>query len=544
MEKTEKLLNEIDLSKFSLIYPDEQSQTNHYEGKEAPIIDMFVLEELGLLEVFNLKNSDLDEYFTTNPKVIEHRMAVFSDMLEFPQISITLNKLIPILTDIMELRRLEADFGDNTESYLESITEIELYIASISTLHEGFSEIADKVKSEAFKTLAKRINDLVCSEYYSELNTKLSELTNRVRDIKSVTIGVNLDAQLRPSSAGVLSINPESFRSGDVLDKILRLNFKDDEYTCIANLIPFSKKQSENQRTALSLAFNSAINDVYKQSLRSWKKIVQSFVLENTDFLLNLMPEIEFLVKGTNLMRTLKEKGLTLCKPEIVTDKNIFVANEIYNPCVALKVDDEIITNDVEFKDDIMIFVLTGPNRGGKSVITCAIGLAQAMLQLGMFIPATSATISIADGIYTHFPTGADDTIDKGRLGEECARLRDIFEDVTHDSLVLLDESLSSTGSYEASYIAAEVLAGFSRIGCRCLFSTHLHELAAEIDNINARTAPDGGTKIDSLVAGIEDGKRSFKIYRMKPDGKSYARDIADKYGLSYENIVSTALNH
>ena len=543
MEKTEKLLNEIDLSKFSLIYPDEESQTNHYEGKEAPIIDMFVLEELGLLEVFNLKNSDLDEYFTTNPRVIEHRMAVFSDMLEFPQISVTLNRLIPILTDIMELRRLEADFGDNTESYLESITEIELYIASISTLHDGFADIGDKVKSDAFKALAKRINDLVCSEYYSELNAKLSELTNRVRDIKSVTIGVNLDAQLRPSSAGVLSINPESFRSGDVLDKILRLNFKDDEYTCIANLVPFNKKQSENQRTALSLAFNSAINDVYKQSLRSWKKIVQSFVLENTDFLLNLMPEIEFLVKGTNLLRALKEKGLTLCKPEIVTDKNVFVANEIYNPCVALKVDDEIITNDIEFKNDIMIFVLTGPNRGGKSVITCAIGLAQAMLQLGMFVPASSAEISIADGIYTHFPTGADDTIDKGRLGEECARLRDIFEDVTRDSLVLLDESLSSTGSYEASYIAAEVLAGFSRIGCRCLFSTHLHELAAEIDNINARTAADGGTKIDSLVAGIEDGKRSFKIYRMKPDGKSYARDIADKYGLSYENIVATALD-
>lgn len=543
MEKTEKLLNEIDLSKFSLIYPDEQSQIDHYEGKDKPVLDMFVLEELGLLEVFNLKSSDLDEYFTTNPKVIEHRMAVFADMLEYPQISTTLNKLIPILTDIMELRRLEADFGDNTESYLESITEIELYISSISTLHSGLAEIKDKVESDAFKILSKRIDDLVCSEYYAELNAKLSELTNRVRDIKSVTIGVNLDAQLRPSSAGVLSINPESFRSGDVLDKILRLNFKDDEYTCIANLVPFSKKQSENQRTALSLAFNSAINDVYKQSLRSWKKIVQSFVLENTDFLLNLLPEIEFLVKGTTLLKSLKNRGLELCTPEIYTDRNIFVANELYNPCVALKVDDEIIANDVEFKDDVMIFVLTGPNRGGKSVITCAIGLAQAMLQLGMFVPAHSAQISIADGIYTHFPTGADDTIDKGRLGEECARLRDIFEMVTRDSLVLLDESLSSTGSYEASYIAGEVLAGFSRIGCRCLFSTHLHELAAEIDNINARTAADGGTKIDSLVAGIEDGKRSFKIYRMKPDGKSYARDIADKYGLSYENIVATALS-
>ncbi|MBR4013858.1 MAG: DNA mismatch repair protein, partial [Clostridia bacterium] len=188
-------------------------------------------------------------------------------------------------------------------------------------------------------------------------------------------------------------------------------------------------------------------------------------------------------------------------------------------------------------------YVLTGPNRGGKSVITCAIGLSQALMQLGMFVPAKAATISIADAIFTHFPTGADDTIDKGRLGEECARLRDIFEAVTSKSLVLLDESLSSTGSFEASYIAAEVLAGLSRVGCRCLFSTHLHELAAEIDNINARTRADGGCAIDTLVAGIAEGKRSFKIYRQKPDGKSYARDIADKYGLSYENIVSRLVN-
>ena len=152
--------------------------------------------------------------------------------------------------------------------------------------------------------------------------------------------------------------------------------------------------------------------------------------------------------------------------------------------------------------------------------------------------PAKKARISVADAIFTHFPTGADDTIDKGRLGEECARLVEIFSAITKNSLVLLDESLSSTGSYEASYIASEVLAGLSVIGCRTLFSTHLHELAAEIDNINEKTKAKGGSLIDTLVAGIEEGKRSFKIVRAKPDGKSYARDIADKYGLSYENIL------
>ena len=77
-----------------------------------------------------------------------------------------------------------------------------------------------------------------------------------------------------------------------------------------------------------------------------------------------------------------------------------------------------------------------------------------------------------------------------------------------------------------------------SRARCRCLFSTHLHELCAEIDSINARTAEFGGGRIDTLVAGIEEGRRSFKIKRAKPDGKSYARDIAAKYGLSYENII------
>jgi DNA mismatch repair ATPase MutS len=105
--------------------------------------------------------------------------------------------------------------------------------------------------------------------------------------------------------------------------------------------------------------------------------------------------------------------------------------------------------------------------------------------------------------------------------------------------MILLDESLSSTGAYEASYIASEILTAFAARRCRGIFSTHLHELAAELDNIAERTKERGGAAIDTLVAGIEqEGKRSFKIHRAKPDGKSYARDIAGRYGLTYENIV------
>ena len=529
----------MDFTEFSLIYPDETSRKRHDSGESVPDIDLFTLQELGMLEALSLKNSDLSSFFTTDPAVMKYRIATFDDMMRCEELTMMLNRLVPVLNDIMELRRLEADSGDPND-YLSSITEIELYVSSVDILHTALTKVKSEVHSPAFTALTELVTKLAESDYYRELNQKLSELTQRVREIKSVTIGVNLDAQLRPSLAGVLSINPESFKSGDVLDKILRLNFKNDAYTCIANLVPFGKKQSDNQKMALSLAFNSAINDVYKSSLRSWKKIVQTYVLENTEFLLNLMPEFEFLVRGTQMLKRLRDKGCALSIPDIrPMEERAFSATALYNPCVALKIEDEIVPNDIVFDENATVYVLTGPNRGGKSVITCAVGLAQVMLQLGMYIPAEQAVISPVDGIYTHFPTGAEDTIDKGRLGEECARLGEIFDCVTACSLVLLDESLSSTGSYEASYIAAEVISGFAHIGCRCLFSTHLHELAAEIEELNRKSLASGGAAIDTLVAGMEtEGKRSFRIIRAKPDGKSYARDIAESYGLTYERIL------
>ena len=168
-------------------------------------------------------------------------------------------------------------------------------------------------------------------------------------------------------------------------------------------------------------------------------------------------------------------------------------------------------------------------------------GASQAMCQLGLPVPATEAVISPVDAIFTHFPEGADDTIDKGRLGEECQRLKEIFDEVTENSMILLDESLSSTGAYEAAYIASEILTSFAVVRCRGIFSTHLHELAANVGEINERSRAEGGVQIDTLVAGIEEGMRSFRIHRTKPDGKSYARDIANKYGLSFDTLIEGA---
>lgn len=530
----------LDTSDISLLYPDADTLRRHMLGEENARLSHITTEQLELDYLMDLKTCDFGSFYTCDPEVILYRQDTFGDMIENPELSHILLKMIPLLNDITELRRMSSDSAASTEAYLYSITEVELYTSLLDLLRDNLIPLAPKFKSTAFRRFAERINTLTGSEYYKNLNDQLKELTSRVREIKSVTIGVNFDSQLRASRAGVLSINNEYFKSGELLDKMLRLDFKNDEMTCIAPLIPFKKGQSDNQQNALANAFNGAINDVFRQSIRSWKKVIQHYVLENTDFLIRLMPEIEFVTKATELLMRLKERGCPLCHPVIKPmSEKAFDAKGLCNPIVAMKLDAPVVPNDFKFDEDGMIYVLTGPNRGGKSVITCAVGIAFVMAQLGLPVCADSCVISPCDEIFTHFPTGSEDTIDKGRLGEECSRLSAIFEEVTEDSLVLCDESLSSTGSFEAAYIASEVLQGFSMARCRGIFSTHLHDLAASVDSINASCIPNGGVKIDNLVAAIEKGSRSFKILREKPDGKSYARDIAEKYGLSLDKIMT-----
>ena len=525
---------------ISLLYPTEKSRSFHAEAANLPKFSEDVCYELGLEEIFNLKNASLSDFFTTDPEVIAYRQAALEDMRRIPELAESLGAVRPILDDINELRRLDAAGNSSGDSYLYSITEIELYVSCIDTLRDGFAGVRDKIKSPAFIALADFALELAGSEYYAELNRRLESLASRVREVRSITVGVNLDRELRPTSAGVISINSEQFKSGKVLDKILRFSFKNDAFTSIAELSPFGKGQSENRQEALIGAFNSAIEEVFRSSVRGWRNIVGDYVIENTDFLLRLLPEIEFISRAAELVDKLSShEGCAVCVPEIApASERAFSAKELYNPRVALAIDDEIVTNDFEFDDNARIYVLTGPNRGGKSVITVAIGAAQALFQLGLPVPASSARISPVDAVFTHFPEGADDTIDKGRLGEECSRLKEIFDSVTPGSMILLDESLSSTGSYEASYIASEILSAFAVMGCRGIFCTHLHELAASIGEINERSDKLGGVSIDTLVAGIEEGKRSFKIHRAKPDGKSYARDIAAKYGLTFDALM------
>lgn len=230
-----------------------------------------------------------------------------------------------------------------------------------------------------------------------------------------------------------------------------------------------------------------------------------------------------------------------MCRPQIAPmEEKCCTLKDTYNPMVAINVKDaQIVFNDFEFDENGRFYIITGPNHGGKSVFLYNIGMVQALFQLGMFVPARSAVISPVTNIFTHFPASDENNYGKGRLESECERLGEILDRITEDSLILMDEAFSSTSGTEAGYIASEVIMALGVIGVRGLFVTHIHDLPMKVAEFNAH--PDNRGKIDNLAAQMldrENGTRSYKIVRMTPDGLSYAKDIAEKYGLRLDAII------
>ena len=106
----------------------------------------------------------------------------------------------------------------------------------------------------------------------------------------------------------------------------------------------------------------------------------------------------------------------------------------------------------------------------------------------------------------------------------------------TRDSMFLLNESFSTTSFEEGVYIAHDAVRALRDLGARTIYNTHLHKLAMEIEEINAEG--NGDSLVSSLVAEAKEGKRSYRVRVGKPDGLSYARDIAMKYGVTYEQLM------
>jgi DNA mismatch repair ATPase MutS len=156
----------------------------------------------------------------------------------------------------------------------------------------------------------------------------------------------------------------------------------------------------------------------------------------------------------------------------------------------------------------------------------------QLLAQTGLFVYAEQAEISPCDCIYFHFPQEEKAGINTSRFTEECKEFARTTEKVTKYSLVLMNESLSSTNIYDSLVIGEELLRIFADVGCRLVFATHILELAELPEKLNSPTLM---SNLASLTAQCDEkGVPTYRITPGKPDRSRNARYIFEKYGISY----------
>ncbi len=194
----------------------------------------------------------------------------------------------------------------------------------------------------------------------------------------------------------------------------------------------------------------------------------------------------------------------------------------LYDVCLALTVDDDIVGNRVD-ADGRDLVVITGANQGGKTTFLRSVGVAQLMMQCGMFVPAESYCADPCTGIFTHYRREEDVTMERGKLDEELMRMNDIVEDARPGALVLFNESFAATNEREGSEIARQVVSGLIDSGVRVFFVTHLYEFARHVK------ATDDGHALFLRAERRSDGTRTFRMIEGSPQATSHGMDLYER---------------
>ena len=182
--------------------------------------------------------------------------------------------------------------------------------------------------------------------------------------------------------------------------------------------------RDEGGARALSELADRGIDQVADAFARSTDHIVSFFMM--------LRGELGFYMGCLNLHDHLTEKKVIVCLPQpFNSNTRLFRFKGLYDPCLALKMSIPPVSNDGEFPTSNLVMI-TGANQGGKSTFLRGLGVAQLMMQAGMFVPAGTLCAPLCEGIFTHYKRDGDTTMRSGKFDEELVRMSELLDEFTH----------------------------------------------------------------------------------------------------------------
>ena len=378
-----------------------------------------------------------------------------------------------------------------------SVEVMEMSAGKLRRLRAIADQHAGSFSSEGFRTMFLMLQRELDDQYFALIRQHLKQLKFAQGTLISARLGEGnkgTEYVLRQPNQPQGNWFQRMFASGSP-DFTFRLHPRD-----------------EAGARALSELQDRGINLVANALAQSVEHIVAFFNM--------LRIELAFYVGCLNLRVALARRGAPFCLPvPCPADERQHQALGIYDVCLALTMDGQVVGNDIH-GDGKNLVIITGANRGGKSTFLRGIGLAQMMMQCGMFVPANAFRANVAERILTHYKREEDATMESGKFDEELRRMDAIADHLIPNALVLFNESFAATNEREGSEIASQIVRALTEQGVKVFFVSHQCEFARVF---HAQQRPD----ILFLLAERQaDGTRTFRLHEGAPLPTSFGQDL------------------
>ena len=261
---------------------------------------------------------------------------------------------------------------------------------------------------------------------------------------------------------------------------------------------------------------------------RNIEELAKTYETYADPVLMQFIQELPFYLSYRNFTLKMMDEGFSFATPSIEDEKDIS-ASGLYDlalSCVAVKEGRSVISNDMYMGPHERMFVLTGPNQGGKTTFARSLGQMIFFAKMGLDVPAVSANVHYFSDILTHFSVEESVETGRGKLKEELIRLAPMMAENTANAFVIINELFTTAATYDAEIMGGKVIRHFIEQDCRGIYVTHLKELT--------HVHP----QVTSLRAMLDDRQlQSFKIERSEAEDSACAANQVNKYRLTYEQL-------
>lgn len=492
--------------KALLMYADRDFDTDGELPPNAPAL----IEDLGLDTVFGAMSRGDEFLFEVarhgiltslrDVEAITYRQRILDDCQQHAAV---VREMYDIAVEaVLGSRKVyRGIFSRSPDSVVRWATEaLQMFMGHLERLRRIADEHAASFRSDGFTTLFATLSRELGDDYFQAVADHLSQLRFRG--------GVLVSAEFGQGLKGTRYVLRRPARRKEGWISRLSGNGPDSHTLRVPD-------RDENGFRTLSDLRNRGINIAANALAQSTDHILSFFTM--------LRRELGFYVGCLNVSDVLTAQAEPLCFPvPLAPGTPLLSFRGLCDPGLSLRAGERVVGNDVN-ADGKALVVITGANQGGKSTFLRSVGLAQLMMQCGMFVAAESFSGTVGEHLFTHYRREEDATMQSGKLDEELSRMNDIASHLTPGSIVLFNESFAATNEREGSEIARQVVRALVDSGVRVFLVTHFFDLAYSM------FAQASDIALFLRAERAEDGRRTFRIAAGEPLPTSYGEDLYDR---------------